>query len=485
MMHRPLMDIPCNGPGTFVENITLNKELTLTGAGSGSNPATNTVFSASAPCGGIGISISAANVTVQNIYVTGYQEAVRLNGVNNPTINNMNLVDYCQYGVRISSTNSSIDITNTTIQRTSPMAGTVGIRVGTADAVNGMLISNSTITGNNLQGMVVFQSTTPVAFDNIIIQNSVISNNLQKGLYFEKLSNATLSGLVMNNNGTDPGYNNNNGIDINLKHNAYSNITIQDCDITNSAVMGTAVDPEAAAAITIKARDDAPSYNTIPASLNNVMIKNNRITGPQNGIRIGEYGKINATPTNVVLEGNDLSHVFANKTLISRINADINLDCNWHGTTNIPTIEATFTEAGTGMILLNDLLSTGGDGSANPGFQPTGNCACPSGFAIINTTTMVAYCDIQAALDASQPGEEIHITSGTGVGFFEVEYGKVLVVLNGVNFTSNGEICNNGIITVNAGGTFNNAGTYSGKGVFNGAFNNVAGGKVKPGGCGL
>ncbi|MBK9357832.1 MAG: hypothetical protein IPN08_10660 [Bacteroidales bacterium] len=37
--------------------------------------------------------------------------------------------------------------------------------------------------------------------------------------------------------------------------------------------------------------EDAPSYNTVPATLDNVLIKNNRISGPQNGIRIGEYGK--------------------------------------------------------------------------------------------------------------------------------------------------------------------------------------------------
>src|SRR5690606_19665322 len=152
----------------------------------------------------------------------------------------------------------------------------------------------------------------------------------------------------------------------------YSNITIKDCDITNSGATGTAIDPENPAAIAIKARDDAPSYNGNPATLDNVLIKNNRITGPQNGIRFGEVGKINATPTNVTVEGNDLSHAFANKAVISRIDENINLLCNWHGSTDILTIWNTLTQAGSGQLVLSSVLNSGTDGSGAVGFQPTG-----------------------------------------------------------------------------------------------------------------
>ncbi|MCE7926486.1 MAG: HYR domain-containing protein, partial [Haliscomenobacteraceae bacterium CHB4] len=409
-------DVITVGPGTFNENVVVNKELTITGAGNGSNPATNTVLASSASCTGTGFTISAANVTIQNMYVTDYQNAVVLSGVVNPTINNMALIDYCVYGVRINGTNSSVDITQTDIQRTTPLAGTVGIRAGTADAVNGMLIDDCTITGNT-QGMAIFQSGTPVAFDNITIKNSTISNNLQKGLYFEKLSNALLENLTMDNNGTDATYGFNNGIDINLKYDDYSNITIKDCDITNSGATGTAADPQNPAAIAIKARDDSPSYNGNPATLDNVLIKNNLITGPRNGIRFGEFGTTNATPTNVTVEGNDLSYAFANKAVISRINSNINLLCNWHGSTDILTIWGGFAQAGSGQLVLSSVLNSGTDGSAAVGFQPSGTCVCASGNLVTNTNSSETFCTIQAAIDDADtdPGDIITVGPGTYV----------------------------------------------------------------------
>ena len=361
-------------PGTYKETVIVNKQLTITGAGKGSNPAANTVLTPASACTGVGFTISAANVTVQNMYVANYEVAVLLNGAASPTLQEMALIDYCQHGINLTGTNSNVTITKTDIQRTSLMASTIGIRVVTTNAVNGMLIDNCTISGNT-QGMLVTQSTTPVAFDNIIIQNSNISNNTQKGLYFEKLSNALLSNLTMNNNGTDSAYDLNNGIDINLKYGNYANITIQNSDITNSGVNGTASDAQSATAIAIKARDDSPSYNANPATLTGVLLKNNRITGPQNGIRFGEFGKTNATPTNVTLEQNDLSFGFVNKALISRTNGTVVLNCNWHGSTNVSTITGGFISAGSGVINLNQLLSSGTDGDPAVGFQPdAGSC---------------------------------------------------------------------------------------------------------------
>ncbi|HZV69056.1 MAG TPA: autotransporter-associated beta strand repeat-containing protein [Saprospiraceae bacterium] len=420
-------------PGTFNENVNVTQEVTITGAGKGSNPLTNTVLAAPSACSGNGFSISAANVTIQGMYVYNYQNAVVLNGVVNPTINNMALVDYCIAGVNIAgTTNSSIDVTLTDMVRTSTLINTIGIRCGTATNVTGMLVSGCSITGN-IQGAFIAQATTPSLFDNITIQNSNISNNTQKGLYFEKLSNAMLNNLTMSNNGTDPTYGFNNGIDINLKYASYSNITIQNSDITTSGANGTATDPQNAAVIAVKARDDSPSYNTIPASLTNVLIKNNHITGPQNGIRFGEFGKINNTPSNVTIEGNDLSNAFANKTIINRSNSDVYVVCNWHGTTSLPVILATFAEAGTGDIVLSSILNSGADGSVAVGFQPSGSCVCAGGNMVTNTTTMENFCTIQAAIDDSNTGSGDIITVGLGTYIEDVIVNKS-VTLRGPNY---------------------------------------------------
>ena len=71
---------------------------------------------------------------------------------------------------------------------------------------------------------------------------------------------------------------------------------------------------------------------------------NNKISGPQNGIRFGEFGTTNVGPSNVLVQNNDLSFGFANKAVISRINADISLECNWHGSTDLNTITNTFSK---------------------------------------------------------------------------------------------------------------------------------------------
>lgn len=149
--------------GMYPDTVTVTKSLTITGAGNGSNPATNTVLS------GIrsrtAFIIAAANVTLQNMHVTGYKYAVTLNGVVNPTINNMALVDYCIAGINFAGgNNTSVDITQTSIIRTTPMAGSVGLRCGTATAVNGLVVDGCTITGN-VQGAFIAQATSPVAFD--------------------------------------------------------------------------------------------------------------------------------------------------------------------------------------------------------------------------------------------------------------------------------------------------------------------------------
>ena len=377
--------------GTFNENVVLSKSVTVQGAG----PA-NTILTPLVACSGIGVSITAAGAKLKDLKVTNYTYGVAVSSTDNE-INNVESVSNCTGGLELSAGTGNLSVLNSKLNNNTVM----GFRKGTAPSISGFLMDNCEVKGNLAQGC--FIATTSGAgvgtFDNVTIQNSTISNNKQKGLYFEALSIALLKNLTMDNNGTDATYNNNCGIDINLKYHDYVNITISDCDITNSGSTGTATDPEASAAIAIKARDDAPSYNTIPATLNNVLIKNNKITGPQNDIRIGEYGKTNATPTNVTIEGNDLSYSFANKVLISRINSDISVICNWHGTTDLTTISGTFTKAGSGNIVLTTVLNIGGDLPPAVGFQPSGDCVGPI-VLICPPPANEAACQTQAEIDA-------------------------------------------------------------------------------------
>ncbi|KAB2818510.1 MAG: hypothetical protein F9K10_04650, partial [Paludibacter sp.] len=247
----------------------------------------------------------------------------------------------------------------------------VGFRKGTAAIVNGFTMTNCEVKGNN-QGCFIAKDAaiSGGTFDHVTITNTDFSNNLQKGMYFEALSNAVIDGIIMNNSGTDAGYANNNGIDINLKYGNYSNITLKNSTITSCGFTGTATLPEHPAAVAIKARDDG-NYSSVPATLDNVEVFNNIIGGPQNGIRFGESGKMNAGPTNVSVTGNELSSAFAHKAFINNTNSTDIATCNWWGTVNGITIASKIS----GNVNYSQWLTDGTNDASGAGFfQATPDC---------------------------------------------------------------------------------------------------------------
>ena len=90
------------------------------------------------------------------------------------------------------------------------------------------------------------------------------------------------------------------GIDINLKYADFSNITLSNTTITNSGT-GT----PGGIGLAIKARDDAPSYNTNPATLDGVTLTNDTITGSPTDLSIGNH-VTNLAFTGLVLGGTGL-----------------------------------------------------------------------------------------------------------------------------------------------------------------------------------
>src|SRR5262245_61579980 len=131
-----------------------------------------------------------------------------------------------------------------------------------------------------------------------------------KGIYVEALSNAHITNITMNDVGEygDAPYGTQgafgNGIDINLKNGTYSNIVIDNftmTDVGSSTGAGTA--HLGGGAIVVKARDDAPSYNSVPATYTgDLIIENGTIDGTSTGIRVGEPGKNIAGPSVVVTD---------------------------------------------------------------------------------------------------------------------------------------------------------------------------------------
>jgi parallel beta-helix repeat protein len=406
--------------GTYNENVVINTPLTLQGAGN------TTILTPLSACSGNGITINANNTIVKNLKVTNYTYGIVVAG-SSVELNTIESVSNCVAGIELGNGINGLTVKNSKINSNTQ----IGIRAGTTAQMSNITIDNCEVKGNLLQGMYIAATASGSnSFDNISIKNSDFSNNAQKGMYFEKLSNAVIDNITMNNSGTDATNGFNNGIDINLKYGNYSNITIKNSSFTNCGANGTSAAVDNASAITIKGRDDAPSYNSVPATLTGVTVMNNFIHGPQNGIRFGEVGKTNATPTNVSVTENDFGNAFANKALINlTTNSITNATCNWYGTVAPGAVAALIT----GAVTYSPYLTNGTDNNVAAGFQPVpANCNAvndlyvndnsitgdhytnATGSDVTGTGSQSApYATLQKAISVAAPGNKIWVDAGT------------------------------------------------------------------------
>lgn len=224
-----------------------------------------------------------------------------------------------------------IDATNVTLTDVNIKTPAMGIRFlnpdGNAD-YSGFTMTGGSITGANIgislehaagyQGSAGY-ANEPIRFGDVDLTGVSFSDITFKGVYLEALSNATLKGLTFDNVG-NIGYSDSSNpgawgsaIDINLKYSDYANLTLHDVTVTDS---GYSSGHETGAGVTIKARDDASSYHTVPASLDNVVIDGLTVEfvdvpATHAALRIGEFGKTNAGPSRVVVTNSHLEGVYA------------------------------------------------------------------------------------------------------------------------------------------------------------------------------
>lgn len=278
-------------PGTYNENVVVDKSVTLQGVGNpgdvkieGTFTETNGNFAGplstwlqTAPgysgVSGTGVTVSADNVSLKNITVDDFLTAV---GVSGPSVSGLTLD-----GV---TTSHSV----------------FGFSKPDDTALNGLTIDGSTFTDEYI-GAGFFNdsgATGGAGFGkdatNTTIQNSSFTNIDQKGIYMETAQgNTLLDGLTMDNVGQYGGVPsfganglNGNGIDLNLKYHTYTgDVTISNFDMTNTG--GSAGQ---SGAIVVEGRDDPASYNSLPADVSglNVTIADGTIDGTSTGIRTGE-----------------------------------------------------------------------------------------------------------------------------------------------------------------------------------------------------
>ncbi|HEX6962661.1 MAG TPA: right-handed parallel beta-helix repeat-containing protein [Lacipirellula sp.] len=275
--------------GAYAENVMVHRSATIDGQGLA------TILDAG---GGNGFTVQADDVTIRDLRVTsnGAGNGILL-GATTANTDLLNLqVDNAAIGVNVSGVLTDLTLAGVTLT-----GNVTGLRASTASSVVGLDVLNSHFDGNQY-GATIYASNSftdnETRFTDVLIQNTSFSNNLEKGLYVEKLNNATLDNVTVHNSGTGGAATFDSGIDVNLKYGNYTNIDILGGSVNNSGT-GDAVN---GSGLTIKARDDAPSYAANPATLTDVLVSGMTFDGNSTAIRIGEPGKNNAGPTAVVFD---------------------------------------------------------------------------------------------------------------------------------------------------------------------------------------
>jgi hypothetical protein len=335
-----VIDASCSeidvAPGTYMENVLINRQLILSGAGN------TTIIHPTAP--GPGITLSSGGTTavnrtvIEKLMVTG-----ALGGGNTGSgisfVNGSGPIGFVTIDLVTSTANSgnglvingTMAINDLVISQTSlTNNGLDGFRIPTSMAsLDGLMITASHFDNNTFAGWEAYTTQSAGPLKNVMVTGTSFDDNGNKGMYLERLSSAEFSGIQVMRSGISGS--NAAGIDINLKYASFQDITIKGSTISNS---GTG-DVVKGAGMAIKARNDAPTYSTRPATLVGVTISNNEIKANQTGVRFGEPGKNNSGPTGVAVHYNNIT---GNVLLgIDNQTASVtSAECNWWGSADGP-----------------------------------------------------------------------------------------------------------------------------------------------------
>jgi Ca2+-binding RTX toxin-like protein len=229
-------------------------------------------------------------------------------GRGNVTLEGLTISDFT-YGVTFTAgTHEDVVLRGVTLAQ-----NIAGVRVGTTGVtVNGLSIEDGTIR-DGYQGIILERATTNGSvFNDLSVDGTVFQRMTEKGIYLEGLNGGSFTDLVMTDVGQwgrGPAFGGTGanvggfgaGIDINLKYGSFTGaIEITGftfTDVGNSDTNGGTASHFGGAAITVKARNDGPSYASPPANYTGtITVADGTVDGTSTFFRLGEPGK---NPTNV------------------------------------------------------------------------------------------------------------------------------------------------------------------------------------------
>jgi len=352
--------------GTYTENIDVDKHVKIIGAGSGTDGTVITQNTAGAGDPYIG---------VVQVNASGNSEADPL------LFQNLRIEPVGMAGFSVGSfmaatgtTVSYVKLDNVKVVGTNLNPSTEqerGFYVNHTSTVNNLVVSNCSF--DNLTYGWYFHkevSDDTSTVQNVVVTDTTFNHNCVKGIYAEKLSEATFTRCTASENGWwSEGFLWYDfsiwmcGIDINLKAGTYQNITFTDCTVTNNALGGA----REGVGLCVKGRgtgNDA-GYAANPGPVDNVQIIGGTFTGNERGIRFGEPGKVLASPTNVKvsnvnISGNVQTYIGDDGSpyggLINSTSVEVDATDNWWGHASGPHASPGLGDTISGNVLYNPWL---------------------------------------------------------------------------------------------------------------------------------
>lgn len=475
--------------GTYTENVTVNKSVTIKGANFGT-PGCGTRVAESIVAGGTGtaFTVSANDVTIDGFNITGVT-GIAATGVAGIKFKN-NLITTGVVGINTTTITSSgpsiVQIQDNCINLTTQVAGsntTIGIFLnGYASSPSPILISNNTVNGafygflihNFTSGLfgTISNSTITGCMQGIAVVNTLNGTNLFP-------SNVAIQGVSMSgftgNYPTLPAQNFTAGI---YTFTAGATTTSNGITLTvnNVTINGTtSLSPSGAGIYLGDFSTGGPSVQTVTVTGSNILNNSNRgidargrvtvnvntSTFTNNGFAafgtdgndgftiLAQRGAVVTAANNTIVHPatstTPVTAFSTGNTPANTINASNN-SVSMNGNTNAKgannsggnTITATCNWWGvtganvaplmSGVVSFETFLSSGTDTDGAAGFQPAaGTCnGCSSGNSVTNTTSGKSFCTIQAAIDDAATVAGNTITLSSGT------YNEQIIVNKGV-----------------------------------------------------
>ena len=334
------------GSGLYAENLVVDKQVKLVGAGSGSDPTTNTVLR---PATGNVVTITGSGVSDGNPLLL---KSLRIEPQGTVGINLGNtdlLVPQTMSYIRL----EDVQVVGTPNQ--AHIEDERGINLDLNKSVAHLVVVNSGFSQCD-HGWYFTKHNgatfTPNTAQYISVSNSSFVDNSYKGIYVEMLSDATFENVVVTNNGQIANWNGrwNAGFDINLKGDTTGQTrSYQNLVFRNMTMIGNGLGARDGTALAIKVRDDG-SYTPYPAALNGVLVDGGIFTGNERGIRVGEPTANNAGPSNVQIHG---AAIYSNRQfytdgdgslyggVVNHTQTIVDATNNWWGAANGPSGDGT------------------------------------------------------------------------------------------------------------------------------------------------